>query len=343
MRVPSPLRPLASILLLGALGAIAACSASSDPAPAERACTGSQALSAAPLVGESLPPKTIALTFDDGPGARSMELSRWLKDQGVHASWFVNGKMLDPGGRMLGQLVADGHIVANHTQTHPNLMTLEASGVVAEVEQTDTLLAPFVPDNRFLFRPPFGAYDANTFAWLEASAMKKYVGPIGWDIGNGMGPASAADWDCWQAVGTSDPPVLDVKTCGDLYLAEIRAKGHGIVLLHDPYFIDDDPAKGGTVDMVEYMVPLLKNEGYTFVTVDEVPQIAALLPPLTPRAVDAGAAPDAGSSSGGSDSTPPISTTPQPPIVQETSPTDPCAPAPQAAKQVWIESGGRLP
>ncbi len=69
-----------------------------------------------------------------------------------------------------------------------------------------------------------------------------------------------------------------------LYLAEIRTKKTGIVLMHDPYFIDDDPTKGGTVDMVKYIVPILKSEGFHFVRVDMVPSIAAALPPLKPAA-----------------------------------------------------------
>lgn len=42
--------------------------------------------------GSGLPAKTIALTFDDGPGARTVELSHYLKDQGVRAGFFVMGK-----------------------------------------------------------------------------------------------------------------------------------------------------------------------------------------------------------------------------------------------------------
>jgi peptidoglycan/xylan/chitin deacetylase (PgdA/CDA1 family) len=303
---------------------------------ADRTCRDTQALSAAKYKGAGLPPKTIALTFDDGPGARTLELSHFLAAEGIRAAFFVNGKMMPNGVAILQDLVADGHVIANHTQTHPDLTTLGAPDVIAEVEQTDLLIAPFVPNGRFMFRPPFGAYSDATFAALEGSLMKKYVGPIDWDMGDRMGPAQAADWDCWSAIGTSSPPVLDVKTCGDLYLAEIRQKTTGIVLMHDPYFIDDDPAKGGTVDMVQYVVPILKAEGFTFVTVDEVPSISADLPPLpppAPPAIDAGApetTPTTSSSSGAPD------VNGEPPRGDS---VEPCAPAPQAEKRNYGESG----
>lgn len=269
-----------------------ACGEAKDTAPrtSERTCSDTQALTATHYLGTALPAKTLALTFDDGPGVRTLELSHWLRDRTVPATFFVNGKMVRAASpTILADLVADGHLLANHGETHADLTLLDAGSVVLEVTTTDALLAPFVKDGRFLFRPPYNAFDAAALAALQASPMAKYVGPIDWDIGAAAGPQQAADWDCWQPIGTSDPPIVDVKTCGDLYLAEIHAKDHGIVLLHDPYFIGDDPAQGGTVDMVKYIVPILLAEGYRFVAVDEVPSIASALPPKPSSPHDAGA------------------------------------------------------
>jgi peptidoglycan/xylan/chitin deacetylase (PgdA/CDA1 family) len=291
----------------------------------DRSCAGAQAMTATNLYGTSLGPKTISLTFDDGPGERTAELSAYLAAQGIKASFFVNGKMLTGGTAILGQLVADGHVVANHTQTHTSLtgratggQPLTAPQIVAEVTQTDTLIAPFVPGDRFMFRAPYGDFDAQSAAALDASPMKKYVGPINWDIGDHMGPGQAADWDCW--IPGADNAVLTPQQCGDRYVAEIDAVGRGVVLMHDPYFVVDDPAHPGTVDMVKYVVPILKAKGYTFVRIDEVPEIAALLPALAPDAgSDASPPTDAGAP-------PPASTTP--PLTAAdagTPPSDPCA------------------
>ena len=302
-----PLRASITTVALAACFTVVACRASTSPTPEpEPGCVAAAALSTSPYFGKELGHKTLALSFDDGPGARTLELSQWLAGQNIHATFFVNGHRLQKGTAVLASLVADGHVVANHGQTHANLTKLEASGVVAELEATDALIAPFVLPGRFLFRPPYGAFDVAVFNAIDGSSMRKYVGPIDWDIGADMANGHAADWDCWQPGGASDPPVLTVKACGDLYLAEIRAKQRGIVLLHDPYFIEDDPAKGGTVDMVKYMVPILKSEGYTFVNVDDVPSIAAMLTPKAqpaeagvPRSPDASAPPSSSSSSGG--------------------------------------------
>lgn len=298
-----------------ALVVVAACSSKSPSSPREDdVCKETQALTVAPIFGTSLAAKQIALTFDDGPGTRTSELSTYLKNEGIRAAFFVTGASFAnanvDASQLLQQLVADGHVVANHTQTHPSLPSLQPAEIVSELQQTDAIIAPFVPANRFMFRAPFGAWDMNVYTALQASPMSKYVGHIEWDVGGQRTATTGADFACWQGI---DGPPITAKACGDLYLQEIATVGKGIVLMHDadygpPANQDPDTGTGNTVIMVKYMVPLLKAQGYTFVRVDEVPDIAAQLPPLPPPPADAGA-----------DATPPPppppkSVTPPPPL-----------------------------
>ena len=293
-------RTVALLLLV-----VASCQGSESSTPPDDTCKKTQPLNSEtqPLRGQSLADKQLALTFDDGPGARTAELSTYLKSKNIRAAFFVNGMHVAMYPNVLAQLVADGHVVANHTQTHPTLSQQNDATIVKEVADTDALIAPFVPNNRFLFRAPYGAYDAKVFAALEASAMKKYVGHVDWDIGDQRTATTAADWACWDPP-TGQGPKLTSQQCGDLYRMEINAKKKGIVLMHDPW----GAAGGNTVDMVKYLVPLLEQDGFTFKRVDEVPDIAAKLPPL-PVEADAGSS----GSSGSSGSTGGPSTTPSPP------------------------------
>ena len=270
-----------------------------------------QDLSANNFQGTSLPAKTLALTFDDGPGPRTKELSMYLKSQNIKAAFFMNGARLaatglsnpngimpvaDPAGT-LAQVLADGHLVANHTTTHRQLTAGDPNSVpnaqrVQELSDTDTDITGYVsPQNHFLFRPPYGAYDGTVFATLSASAMNKYVGPINWEAGgyDAGFPARAADWACWQGLmrdagGTlinvgNDAGFATTKQCGDAYIAEIESTfPKGIVLMHDPYSWSKNGASGSTVDMVKYILPILVGKGYSFVRVDQVPAIAAALP-----------------------------------------------------------------
>ncbi len=266
-----------------------------------------QELSAGQLEGLSLGDKVLSLTFDDGPGARTSALSTYLKDENIRATFFVNGQRMmptkaplpagsytplgDPAYKtLLAQLVADGHLVANHTTTHRNATQLNATQLLAELQQTDDLIAPYVPPNRFLFRAPFGAWSAGAYNNLSATAMNKYVGPIEWEAGgfDNDYPNKAADWACFQGMlyqGAAKvqliagaPGYATSEQCGAAYVNEIDQFGKGIVLMHDPYPDGAIPGGGSTFDMVKYMVPILKAKGYTFVRLDAVPAIAAQLP-----------------------------------------------------------------
>lgn len=260
----------------------AACGSSTEEVPTKEVastCASRAALVAGGYTGASLGPKRLALTFDDGPGNRTAELSQYLKAEGIKAAFFVNGVHIPTHPGALAQVVADGHLVGNHTQDHPDLTKFPPgpagdAALVKEVADTDPLIAPFVQDARFLFRAPYGAFDGRGFAALQASPMKKYVGHVGWDIGTARTNESAADWACWQ-----NNPKLTSKACGDLYMKEIEKVGRGIVLMHDqdygnPGNNNVNSGLGNTVDMVKYLVPQLKAKGYTFVRVDETPDIA---------------------------------------------------------------------
>ena len=287
---------------------VAACSTERTPQPPagmERTETSVQELQAASFFGTSLAAKTLALTFDDGPGARAAELSMYLKAQGIKAAFFVNGNRITTSASLpnttgiavtpnaaaiLTQLVADGHLVANHTVTHRDVVTevlpTGAANVILELSETDADIAGFVPSGRFLFRAPYGSWNAAAYNALRLDPMNKYVGPINWETGgvsNGY-PNAAADWACWQgqlyagAAKANGTGYATLTQCGDAYVREIDSVGKGIVLMHDPYFRAGSPGDS-TVDMVKYIVPILKAKGYSFVRVDEVPAIAAALPP----------------------------------------------------------------
>lgn len=256
-----------------------------------------QDLSTSNLYGSSLPAKTLALTFDDGPGARTAELSQYLKAQGIRATFFVNGTRVvkttlpntNPitpnAAAALAQLLADGHLVANHGTTHRSFSSeVAVSERVAEIAETDAVIDPYVsPSHVRLFRAPYGAWNTSVYTTVSASAMGKYVGPIFWEIGGDQDryPQAAADWACWagRLTTTSGAPAngtgyASSAQCGEAYFSEIQSRGRGMVLFHDP----NGSSRGNTVDMVKLLVPRLKSAGYTFVRVDEIPAIAALLP-----------------------------------------------------------------
>jgi peptidoglycan-N-acetylglucosamine deacetylase len=218
------------------------------------------------LYGTGMSDGSLTLTFDDGPGPRTVELSKYLKSEGIRATFFIQGSAAAAYPDALKQLHKDGHILANHTYTHPRMTA--TSDPVAEVVRTDRLIKDYIKDDVFLFRAPYGDWNQKVSTILNSAGLTRYVGSIFWDIGGVRveqtdGKLSrAADWACW-AYGDS------VEKCADGYMNETRDMGRGIVLFHDVH--------SKTIDMVKNMVPRLKNEGFQFVGLDTVPSVVKAL------------------------------------------------------------------
>jgi peptidoglycan/xylan/chitin deacetylase (PgdA/CDA1 family) len=254
-------RRLAALLLASstACAAVTGCAFDDEPFDEGDGVLEDEVVSERQLFGNELPPKTLSLTYDDGPGERTAELAEYLASRGIPATFFINGDKVPGKQRHIDAIISRGHLLANHTHHHRQLTSLSSANVVSDVTRTDDIIAEAQPEGPWLIRAPFGAWNASVARTINASPMRKYVGSVFWDVGGQLTATAGADWACWGRNGKS------VEECGDLYLNEIRTKGRGIVLLHDIH--------GKTVDMTKYLVPLLEAEGYRFVQLDAVPSV----------------------------------------------------------------------
>jgi MYXO-CTERM domain-containing protein len=260
-----------------------------SPESFEIGATEQAVLQGGQINGSGLPAKTVVLTYDDGPDDHTLELAQYLKDQGIRATFFVNGrrfcKSFDETGKCLtpqdtrrctnGQMqagvtnpkyypeawldmvVAMGHRIANHTQDHCHLPGESMEDLQWEVKTTQDLLDKHICDNVYLLRAPFGEWNASVVTKVNAMmGFPKIIGPINWDVdGN--------DWDCWQK-GTSPD------ACAGKYMSILNGRGNqnGIFLMHDrPEF---NVTYEGPLLMTRILVPRLKAAGYKFATMDEV-------------------------------------------------------------------------
>jgi peptidoglycan-N-acetylglucosamine deacetylase len=101
----------------------------------------------------------VVLTFDDGPDPRyTPRILDVLAAENIRAVFFVLGERVEaPGGlALVRRAAAEGHLIGNHTFSHPNLTTLSLEDVRAQIMRTHELIAEF-ESKRKLFRPPYGA------------------------------------------------------------------------------------------------------------------------------------------------------------------------------------------
>ena len=103
-------------------------------------------------------PGQLALTFDDGPNpAWTPRLLDILAEHNVRATFFMVGKFAK-AERELARRVADaGHLIGNHTWSHPDLSRTRSANILDELTRTNDLLAQIMGKPVRYFRPPFGA------------------------------------------------------------------------------------------------------------------------------------------------------------------------------------------
>jgi peptidoglycan/xylan/chitin deacetylase (PgdA/CDA1 family) len=103
-------------------------------------------------------PGELALTFDDGPNATwTPRLLDMLSRNGVKAAFFLVGPFAQSEPALVRRIVDEGHLIGNHSWSHPNLAITGAARMREELRQTSEVLAQIAGRPVRFFRPPFGA------------------------------------------------------------------------------------------------------------------------------------------------------------------------------------------
>jgi peptidoglycan/xylan/chitin deacetylase (PgdA/CDA1 family) len=154
----------------------------------------------------------VALTFDDGPtpGVTDRILDE-LKQRKLHATFFMIGQRIAAEPDLARRVLAEGHEIANHTFTHPNLTKLSDAQVDAEIQKTQDIMGELLNHRTAWFRPPFGALRQNQAGLLA----KRGLDIVLWNV----------DPSDWSQPGTD-------KIIGTV-LAE--TKSGSIIVCHDLY------------------------------------------------------------------------------------------------------------
>ncbi|MET9894214.1 polysaccharide deacetylase family protein [Streptomyces sp. NPDC006465] len=123
--------------------------------------------------------RSMVLTFDDGPDPRyTPDILRTLREYDVRAMFFVCGGMAADNKHLLSEMADDGHLVGNHTWSHPLLTTLSRSAIRSEIERTCEVIEDACGEPPAWFRAPYGAWNRATFQIGAELGME----PLGWTV-----------------------------------------------------------------------------------------------------------------------------------------------------------------
>ncbi len=118
--------------------------------------------------------KFCVLTFDDGPNGNTPHILDILKDKGIQgATFFVQGINIKTHPQILKRIVAEGHVIANHTYDHPDLRKLDAQKIEQQLNMCQDAVNEALGNEHPLkqMRPPYGAVNDKVKEVLRAHSF----------------------------------------------------------------------------------------------------------------------------------------------------------------------------
>ena len=118
-------------------------------------------------MGENL----CALTFDDGPSNFTPHLLDMLRENNIHATFFMLGANARRLPDVVRRVAAEGHEIGNHTYSHPNLLRLSRERQKFQIDLTEEIFREIGVTSLYM-RPPYGNFDARTLDIVNESGLK---------------------------------------------------------------------------------------------------------------------------------------------------------------------------
>ena len=203
------------------------------------------------------PPKTVALTFDDGPDpVWTPRILKALKDAGVPATFFMIGQNVADHPDIVRRVYADGHEIGSHSFTHPNMAHVGPERVRLELAATQRAFEATLGRSVALFRPPYNAdSEPRSYGEIMPVAVAAQEGYV--TAGETIDPN---DWELQRRL----PDGRRVRLTPDEIVREVLARRENgqAVLLHD-----GGGDRSATVAALPELIRRLKALGYRFTTI----------------------------------------------------------------------------
>lgn len=197
-------------------------------------------------------PREIALTYDDGPNDRStQELLDALDGFGAKATFFMIGRFVSKRPDLARRVHEAGHLVGNHTMTHPWLAWQPLRRIQDELRGCNEAIEDAIGAPVRYFRPPHGARRPAVLRAARALGLSTVQ---------------------WNAMGNDWEPVPGERIVERVEADVERARRAGTgsnILLHDGYELGLGADRTQTVRATKILIERFRLHGDTFVTVDK--------------------------------------------------------------------------
>jgi peptidoglycan/xylan/chitin deacetylase (PgdA/CDA1 family) len=195
--------------------------------------------------------KQIVLTYDDGPNdPHTLKLLDVLAKQEVRAMFFMIGRYVQQRPDIARAVLQAGHVIGNHTFTHPVLSFKSAAETRSQLTNCHQALQDAIGEHSNFFRPPFGARRPGTLRLARSLGLDTVM----WNV-------TGYDW--------SAPPAAMIEK-----KVVRQMRGGDVILLHDGGHRAMGTDRAQTVIATENLIRRYKNEGWEFVTVEEMQAIS---------------------------------------------------------------------
>jgi peptidoglycan-N-acetylglucosamine deacetylase len=225
-----------------------------------------------PTIRQTAAARQLAITFDDGPNpAITPQILDLLARYNVKSTFFVVGKFARECSALVKEIAARGHILGNHTDSHPNLFFCGPEETHQELLRCTDAIQHASWSAPVWFRPPFGFRSP----WLSEIVHRQGMRTVMWTLLPGDWRAKPLDWlnarlqpiaDHATRKGTASAvPKSSEKT------AVLTPEGAGgdILCLHDGNFRQQNADRTRTLAALEYWLPRWRDLGLEFVTMNE--------------------------------------------------------------------------
>jgi peptidoglycan/xylan/chitin deacetylase (PgdA/CDA1 family) len=215
-----------------------------------------------PTICYTSSPRQLAITFDDGPNPSiTPQFLDLLDRHQARATFFLIGRYARECPHLVREISVRGHVIGNHTQTHPNLFWLGPAQIRDELRRCQDAVANASVAPPKWFRPPFGLRNPA----LAGAARAFDLRVVMWSLIPGDWYAQTGEWliDRMEPIASHAKDTTPQTVSGD------------VLCVHDGSHRGQNADRTHTLAALEYWLPRWHDLGLEFVTIEEAVRIPA--------------------------------------------------------------------